>query len=287
MVAGVDFTVVQDGKRGGNAMADGKRHEPVMQIDNSVVSGANAIIARLRAEGKDLDRHLSARDQAEAQAFISMLQGTLQTAMECEWYLNDNNWFEVVRPLYTTGAFPGNWILPMQVHRSIKARLGYYDAERKAKLFASADACYSALAARLGDGTGYFFGERPSTLDVAAFAHLAVHLYSPMVDARLLTSLRKHPSLLNFVSRFRNKHVGTKVISSKVDVPEVEQAATTAAAEQGSKEPPKESLSPEDKARRRRAKDFLAFGAIVTLAWCLFTNVIDVDAAEVPEGVEA
>ena len=74
MVAGVDFTVVQDGKRGGNAMADGKRHEPVMQIDNSVVSGANAIIARLRAEGKDLDRHLTARDQAEAQAFISMLQ---------------------------------------------------------------------------------------------------------------------------------------------------------------------------------------------------------------------
>ena len=33
--------------------------------------------------------------------------------------------------------------------------------------------CYEALAARLGDGS-YFFGERPCSLDVAVFAHLAV-----------------------------------------------------------------------------------------------------------------
>jgi hypothetical protein len=48
----------------------------------------------------------------------------------------------------------------------------------------------------------------------------------------------------------------------------------------------RDSQSAEDKARRRRAKDFLALGAILTLAFCLFTNVIDVDA-ELPEGVEA
>ena len=33
--------------------------------------------------------------------------------------------------------------------------------------------CYEALAARLGDGS-YFFGERPCSLDVTVFAHLAV-----------------------------------------------------------------------------------------------------------------
>jgi hypothetical protein len=37
---------------------------------------------------------------------------------------------------------------------------------------------------------------------------------------------------------------------------------------------------------RAQAKDFIALGAILTLAFCLFTNVIDVDS-DALSGVEA
>ena len=48
--------------------------------------------------------------------YLYSLQGPLRTAMECEWYLIDNNWEEVVSPLYTPGSFPGNWILHTHLH---------------------------------------------------------------------------------------------------------------------------------------------------------------------------
>ena len=65
------------------------------------MEGVNEIVQRLKTDGKDLDGHLSVRERAEAAAFVAMLQGPLQTALDVEWYLNDSNWFELVRPLYT------------------------------------------------------------------------------------------------------------------------------------------------------------------------------------------
>jgi hypothetical protein len=54
-----------------------------------------------------------------------------------------------------------------------------YDDERV--MLGVADA-YGALASRLADGGGqYFFGDRPSSLDAIAFAHLAFHAHSPVV----------------------------------------------------------------------------------------------------------
>jgi glutathione S-transferase len=96
----------------------------------------------------------------------------------------------------------------MQVHRRVQARLGSYDAQRTQDIFKSAAACYAALSARLGEGRAYFYGDRPRSLDAAVFAHLAVHLYAPMVDSKLSALLRKHPNLENFVANFRSKHLG-------------------------------------------------------------------------------
>lgn len=166
----------------------------------------------------------------------------------------------------------------MQVHRRVQARVGACDAQRSEQLYKSAAACYAALSARLGEGAAYFYGDRPRSLDAAVFAHLALHLYAPMVDSKLSSMLRKHPNLENFVTKFRSKHLGLG--GSKLEPPpldsEDEATAANAKAKAGG------GLSPQDKERRRRAKDFVALGVILTLAFCLFTNVIDVEA----EGAE-
>ena len=48
-----------------------------------------------------------------------MLQGTLHTAMEHEWYLNDTNWFEVVKPLY---SYPPRPSLPSPTRPATSSR---------------------------------------------------------------------------------------------------------------------------------------------------------------------
>lgn len=59
---------------------------------------------------------------------------------------------------------------------------------------------YGALAARLADGGGkYFFGDKPSSLDALAFAHLAFHAHSPVGDA-MRGELKKHPALVAYVN---------------------------------------------------------------------------------------
>lgn len=280
-VADVNHSVAQDATFGGSAMADGKSNVPVMVIDNTSVAGVDEILQRLKNEGKDLDRNLSARERAETLAFTSMLQGPLRTAMECEWYLNETNWEEVVRPLYTTGSFPGNWILPGQVHKRVLGRIGFYrDEPQRKALFRSAADCYAALSARLGEGA-YFYGDQPCSLDVAAFSHLAMQLYAPMVEAKMSTMLRQHPNLQTFVTRFRSKHLGLGG-ATKHQLPALLEPEEDAAA----KGKAGSSLTPAEKDRRRKAKDFMALGAILTLAFCLFTNVIDVDS-DALNGVEA
>ena len=100
-LADVNFAVVPESKFGGSAMTDGKDDVPVMLTEQKAVVGANEIVKSLQDEGKDLDSTLSPQERAETHAFIAMLQGTLQTAMDCEWYLNDTNWFEVVKVTFT------------------------------------------------------------------------------------------------------------------------------------------------------------------------------------------
>jgi metaxin len=96
-LADVNYAVASEASFGGSSMADGKDEMPVMTTEQSAVTGANNIIKSLQGEGKDLDATLSPQERAETYAFIAVLQGTLQTAMDCEWYLNETNWFEVVK----------------------------------------------------------------------------------------------------------------------------------------------------------------------------------------------
>ena len=96
-LADVNFAVVPESSFGGSAMADGKGDIPIMHTEQNAVAGANNIVKSLQDEGRDLDATLSPQERAETYAFIALLQGTLQTAMDCEWYLNDTNWFEVVK----------------------------------------------------------------------------------------------------------------------------------------------------------------------------------------------
>uniref|UniRef100_A0A7S0NEQ5 Metaxin glutathione S-transferase domain-containing protein n=1 Tax=Hanusia phi TaxID=3032 RepID=A0A7S0NEQ5_9CRYP len=142
-------------------------------------------------------------------------------------------------------------------------------------MYKKADACYSALSSFLGDQL-FFFGSSPSSLDAMVFGHLAPHLYAPMVEARLKKQLRKYQNLCNYVDRVRKGYMSMPRIPP-ADPADLE--ATDAA--NANPKSAKSQLSPQDKAVRRRTRDFIALGVVVTVAFLLFTNVIDVETDEV------
>ncbi len=67
----------------------------------------------LYVQDKFLDSKLRPQDRAEIFAFIAMIEGQLHSAMLYDWFKVDENYNEVVRPVYSEAtSFPGNLILP-------------------------------------------------------------------------------------------------------------------------------------------------------------------------------
>ncbi|KAJ1476816.1 hypothetical protein T484DRAFT_1823452, partial [Baffinella frigidus] len=90
--------------------------QPVMEADEKVLTGSDEITQHLRAAGHDLDAQLSQQQRADLFAFSSMIERQLLDAMLYDWYLVEDNYFQIVRPLYVAAAsFPANLVLPWQV----------------------------------------------------------------------------------------------------------------------------------------------------------------------------
>mmetsp|Transcript_38516 Transcript_38516/g.94748 ORF Transcript_38516/g.94748 Transcript_38516/m.94748 type:complete len:314 (-) Transcript_38516:362-1303(-) len=259
---------------------------PVMVVDDEhVFTGSDEIIQHLRTEGSDLDSTLGQQDRAEVFAFASMVEGQLLSAMLYDWWMVDDNYYQVIKPVYAAAAaFPASILLPWSISRRMKGRLGHPTADDGELLYRQAAACYSALAARLGTQP-FFFGELPSTLDAVVFAHLATHLHAPMPSpARLSSMIQKHSNLVHFVERINTRYMGVSlgVFARRApeEIPDKGKDGDSNAKSAASK---KVIRTPKEKARRRRARDFVAFGVILTVGFILFGNWITVEAAE---GVE-
>ncbi|EKX44281.1 hypothetical protein GUITHDRAFT_109736 [Guillardia theta CCMP2712] len=273
-LAAIDFQNVQTSP---SSMADPNFETPVADVSGKIVNGADEIVETLRNDVTDIDQPLQEKQRAQVFAFSSMIEDCLLPAMLHEWYMSDDNWFNVTRPLYTESAtFPATVILPWQVKGRMKNKLSVH--EDVEALYKRADACYSALSSFLGDQM-FFFGSTPTSLDAVVFGHLAPQLYAPMVEARLKKQLRKYQNLCGFVDRIRKGYMSMPRIPPP-DPAELEAADAANANPKSAKS----QLSTQEKAVRRRTRDFIALGVVVTVAFLLFTNVIDVETADEIQG---
>lgn len=64
---------------------------------------------------------------------------------------------------------------------------------------------YSSLSSKLR-GRKYFFGGRPSSLDVIAYSYLSCHRNSPAGQFHFGSILEKFPSLVKFVDEMAASH---------------------------------------------------------------------------------
>lgn len=78
------------------------------------------------------------------------------------------------------------------------------------------DEDFDTLAALLGNRP-YFFGSLPSVTDACVFGFLECQLYGGNDASYLNLSLRKHPNLVHFIDRIRERFFADKIAKSGMD----------------------------------------------------------------------
>eukprot|EP00961_Rhodomonas_salina_P167708 2260660-Rhodomonas_salina.3 len=122
---------------------------PLLDTGDKRVLGSDEILQHFRSEGgaRDLDGFLTLEQRAEAFAFVSMIEGQLLNAMFYDWFMVEDNYQLVVRPLYSAAVpFPKSWILPWDISRKMKARLGHPTTEDGEAMYKQV--CCPAMQAR-------------------------------------------------------------------------------------------------------------------------------------------
>ncbi|RKP26546.1 hypothetical protein SYNPS1DRAFT_27773 [Syncephalis pseudoplumigaleata] len=182
---------------------------PLLKVgEHQLVAGSEDIIRQLQTMGYDLDAALTKEEQAEAIAYRTMVEHVLYEAQLYEWFMVEDNFVEVVRPMYSRmSPIYTRYIVPIRMRNAAKERLAQAEynkyktskeggsssssevdaADKKAapseatklppQMIARVRDCYNALLAKLGDQM-YMFGEKPSSLDAVVYGHLALHLYA-------------------------------------------------------------------------------------------------------------
>ena len=87
--------------------------------------------------------------------------------------------------------FPANHLVPLVMSRDVirrnaRALAGLTERE----VLAATRDCYESLSLLLQDGRKYLAGQKPTSLDALAYAHLAFHMRSPMGEVLLRPMVR-------------------------------------------------------------------------------------------------
>lgn len=89
--------------------------------------------------------------------------------------------------------FPLNQFLPKKIHMDTMAALKEFGITTKEQAYVIARDCYTALNAKLESSTSaFFFGDKPSALDVAVFGHIV----DALGNVQLGSTVYQHAPLL-------------------------------------------------------------------------------------------
>ncbi|XP_046888703.1 metaxin-1a [Hypomesus transpacificus] len=175
---------------------------------NGSLSRPNDIIIHLRKQKYNADYDLSAREDADTLAFISLLEEKLMPALIYFLWIDPKNYAEVTRRWHADHMpFPLNFFLPGRMQRQQLERLRLIRGEKELEaseetekeLYREALECLNLLSQRLGSNK-FFFGDSPSSLDAFVFGHLAPLLKMKLPKARLQQHLQSLDNLTHFCS---------------------------------------------------------------------------------------
>lgn len=187
---------------------DGKL--PFIKYQEDVVPKDKDIIEFLSKKEFHLDYPLTTLQQAQKEAFITLIEHKLYYATIYNWWMESANFSQVTKPLFANQlVFPLNWYLPHSMQKAVETKLKALDMTSGDELYKEATKALQSLSAFLGDNT-FFFGDSPSSLDAIAFGHLSVILHAPMPSSQLYLAMQQYPNLVRFCSNILGTFFGDK-----------------------------------------------------------------------------
>eukprot|EP00823_Brevimastigomonas_motovehiculus_P004317 TRINITY_DN2828_c0_g1_i1.p1 TRINITY_DN2828_c0_g1~~TRINITY_DN2828_c0_g1_i1.p1 ORF type:complete len:430 (+),score=75.53 TRINITY_DN2828_c0_g1_i1:52-1290(+) len=169
---------------------------PTVQYGRIVVPAFDAIYY-LQKDHCDLDEHLTSVQKADSLTYRSMIRESLAPCLTFLQFSVDKNYSKSTRLTIASDiSIPICWMMQWAER---KRMLDYVQIKRIQHIdeaIARANMCYSMLSNKLATNS-YFFGyDKPSCLDVAVAAIVALHYNSPLPENPLKKVLESYPDLL-------------------------------------------------------------------------------------------
>jgi len=181
---------------------------PYIKDDGKVVADSSFIFSYLKETyGDDLDGPLTKEQRAVAHSFTKMIDENLYWSLVHARWILDHNWVIIRGIFFGTLPFPLRLVIPNMVRKNVLKGMKGHGIGRHSKeeIEEIAAKDLQALSDILGDKT-YFFGDRPSTLDAAAFGILSQMILSDTFTAPVFDEARKHKNLVDFSHRIQKKY---------------------------------------------------------------------------------
>lgn len=180
---------------------------PLLEDDDKIIADSQFIIEYLKtAKGADLDTWLADEERAISHLVTKSLDENLYFCLVHSRWVNEYTWPTVKANLFSEMPFPLKHIVPAILRHGVisaqrKQGMGRHSNE---ELLTIANHSFQSMSALLGDQR-YFFGDQPSTLDAAAYGHLAAFI-SVSLDNEFNAKAREYENLVAYCRNIEQQY---------------------------------------------------------------------------------
>ncbi|KAJ3070427.1 metaxin 1 [Podochytrium sp. JEL0797] len=184
---------------------------PLLRDSTIPVAGTANIIRHLKRKGYDLDANLTPLQIARSSSYITLIETKLYEARLHTLFMDAKNYSEDTLRVYSKQLdFMRRFYFPEILKKRVVGRLAGYrmmlddNQELVNEVYLNAKDVFQALSSKLGDQL-FFFGEKPTTLDAIAYAHLTLFALPILSNPKLNAILTFHfPNLTAYITRMQN-----------------------------------------------------------------------------------
>ncbi len=200
--AGIEFET----KSGAKFIGKSPKHKlPYIEDKGKVIADSAFILDYLKKQyGDTLDRDLNAEQQAIAHAFTKMLDENLYWCMVHSRWIG-SAWPQIKEAFFGQMPLPLKLFVPAIAQKRVRKSLYMQGLGRHSEheILDIARKDFRALSDFLGT-KNYFLINKPTSLDVSAFAFLA-QLTVPDIKCEIIELARSFDNLIDFVNRMKTQ----------------------------------------------------------------------------------
>ncbi|KAJ3028421.1 UNVERIFIED_CONTAM: metaxin 1 [Siphonaria sp. JEL0065] len=205
---------------------------PLLRDGTIPIAGTSNIIRHLKRKGFDLDANLTSLQLAQSSSFINLIETKLYEARLHTLFMDAKNYNEDTLRVYSKQLdFMRRFYVPEILKKRVVGRLHGYrfcvlvflfirclienndltkrrmmlddKQELVNEVYLNAKDVFQALSDKLSDQL-FFFGDKPTTLDAVAYAHLSLHALPLLTNPKLNAILTfNFPNLTSYITRMQ------------------------------------------------------------------------------------